>query len=81
MCGPRVEIFRSREGGSPAPALSCSPRLRAGRSCAPASVRQPAATYMASNVSITSIEEPPASTGQPLASATAAPRLSALMIV
>jgi len=43
--------------------------------------RPNAAAYMASNVSMTSIEEPPASTGQPFASPTAASRLSALMIV
>ncbi len=98
MCGPRVEMFRSREGGSHAPALSCSPLLRVARRatralprpcdpCAPAPVRscaratRPQRPYMTSKVSMTSIAEPPASTGQPLASPTAASRLSALMIV
>ncbi len=76
MCRTRVEAFLQQEAGR-------RPRSRPlpfppGR---PPGAPSPASVHMTSNVSMTSIAEPPARTGQPFASATAASRLSALMIV
>lgn len=81
--GPRG---RSRSGAAPraAPrAAHCPPR--AGMCAAPRPARGAQGAeptpYMASNVSQTSTEAPPASTGQPFASSTAASRSLALMML
>ncbi len=84
MCCPRVEMFRSGVrswgGRQQKRAEAVLPPSRVPQAGG-APLRPPPAAYMTSNVSITSIVEPPARTGQPFDSATAASRLSALMIV
>ena len=73
--GPSTAPPAGRSSNSEGPGRSLT-RARRGRVC-----RSAASGYITSTVSITSIEAPPASTGHPFASATAASRLSALRIV